>query len=120
MLAAETPVLPGSPDLLYIKALVWFFPHISGKCWAYLARATKGVQTDNPINSGFIFGRNEAWGMVSAVKATRTVWIQLLSSSSNPSPFTQGIQVTDARKEAVVATSGSKEGGKGSCDQPNN
>lgn len=75
-------------DLLYIQVLVWFIPHISGKCWAYLARATEGAWTDNPINSGFIFGRNQAWGMVSAVK--QLTQSGPLQATSSPFPTHTG------------------------------
>lgn len=87
VLAAETPALPGSPHLLYIKVFVWFIAHTSGKCSAYLARATEGVQTDNPINSGFILGRNEARGMVSAVKQLTQSGSGCRPSQATSSPF---------------------------------
>lgn len=102
-----------------MKALVWLKPHISGKCWAYLARATEGVGTDNPISSGFIFARNEAWGMVSAAKPLTQAGGSCCPPPV-PSPFIRGMRATGARKEAVVATSGNRAVGKGSCDQPNN
>lgn len=87
VLAAESPALPGSPHPLYVKAFLWFIPHISGKCWAYLARATEGVQTGNPINSGFILGRNEAWDMVSAVKQLTQSGSGCCPPQATSSPF---------------------------------
>lgn len=89
VLAAETPALPGSPDPHESSHLAH-----SSHFWQVLGlpcTCHRGCR-NNPINSGLVFARNEAWGMVSAAKQLSLDAVALLLKQPPvPSPFTQGI-----------------------------